>query len=118
MLAFPSNLKPIVGQQITLTASNAAVVAPRIQLLEQRAAAGDCDLVAKADLPDREHGFLYTGSQFTCDEKGAPPLSDASLRSLAKGAWTVTFTCVPPGSGVRIGIDRDLDGILDGDAQP
>jgi len=27
----------------------------------------------------------------------------------------VTFTCVPPGSGHRIGIDRDRDGVLDGD---
>ena len=27
----------------------------------------------------------------------------------------ITFTCVPPGSGVRIGIDRDEDGILDAD---
>jgi hypothetical protein len=27
----------------------------------------------------------------------------------------LTFTAVPPGSGVRIGLDRDLDGVLDGD---
>jgi len=25
---------------------------------------------------------------------------------------------VPPGSGVRIGVDRDNDGILDGDEHP
>jgi hypothetical protein len=27
----------------------------------------------------------------------------------------VTYTCAPPGSGERIGIDRDEDGYLDGD---
>jgi hypothetical protein len=27
----------------------------------------------------------------------------------------VTFTCVPPGSGERIGVDRDGDGAWDGD---
>ncbi|MBC7974709.1 MAG: hypothetical protein H7138_06950 [Myxococcales bacterium] len=27
----------------------------------------------------------------------------------------VTFTCVPPGSGLRIALDRDGDGALDGD---
>jgi hypothetical protein len=27
----------------------------------------------------------------------------------------VTFTCVPPGSGERIGVDRDGDGVWDGD---
>jgi hypothetical protein len=26
----------------------------------------------------------------------------------------ITYTCVPPGSGWRIGLDRDEDGILDG----
>jgi len=27
----------------------------------------------------------------------------------------ITYTCVPLGSGRRIGIDRDEDGVLDGD---
>jgi hypothetical protein len=27
----------------------------------------------------------------------------------------ITYTCVPVGSGRRIGIDRDEDGVLDGD---
>ena len=30
----------------------------------------------------------------------------------------LTFTCVPWGSGERIGIDRDLDGVLNGDENP
>ena len=47
LLAFDSNLAPIVGQQITLTSTNAAVAGPRINLLESRAAAGECDLVVK-----------------------------------------------------------------------
>jgi hypothetical protein len=116
MLAFPSNLKPIVGQQITLSATAPASVSARIDLLEQRATAGDCDLVAKSVQGGREHGYLYTNGSFITDSQLQAPLSDASLRGLAThpGA-SVTFTCVPPGSGVRIGIDRDLDGILDGD---
>jgi DNA-binding beta-propeller fold protein YncE len=126
MLAFPSNLKPIVGQQITLSATTPASVAARIDLLEQRAAAGDCDLVAKTEQAGRERGFLYTSGSiategpgsgsFIPDQQSVAPLSDASLRVLATlPGGSVTFTCVPPGSGVRIGIDRDLDGILDGD---
>jgi hypothetical protein len=27
----------------------------------------------------------------------------------------LTYTCVPPGSGVRVALDRDLDGRFDGD---
>ncbi len=45
MLAFDSNLAPIVGQQVTLTAGSGADVHARIDLLEARAAAGECDLV-------------------------------------------------------------------------
>lgn len=46
------------------------------------------------------------------------PLSDASLRQRAsqKGG-ELTYTCTPPGSGVRAGIDRDEDGVLDGDEE-
>ena len=42
--------------------------------------------------------------------------SSAALRSLATGSGRpVTYTCVPPGSGERIGVDRDGDGAWDGD---
>src|SRR6185437_12041562 len=43
MLAFDSNLAPVVGQQVTLTGDNAAAAGPRISLLESRAEAGECD---------------------------------------------------------------------------
>ena len=38
MMAYDSNLAPIVGQQTTLTSSNAATAGARLDLLEQRAA--------------------------------------------------------------------------------
>ena len=34
---------------------------------------------------------------------------------LATHGRAVTYTCVPPGSGERIGVDRDGDGFWDGD---
>jgi hypothetical protein len=33
----------------------------------------------------------------------------------APATTAVTYTCVPPGSGERIGVDRDGDGAWDGD---
>jgi hypothetical protein len=49
------------------------------------------------------------------DRAGAATLSSAALRASALAPFAeVTFTCVPPGSGLRVGIDRDLDGTLDG----
>ncbi|MFH0351064.1 MAG: YncE family protein [Chromatiales bacterium] len=111
MLAFDSNLAPIVGQQATLTRHNAAEVAPRIDLLIARAEEDECDLVAK----NRWGGFLYVGEgKFRFSRKGIPKIPDPLVRATAhlpKGE--ITYTCVPPGSGTRIGLDRDEDGILD-----
>ncbi|WNG34124.1 hypothetical protein F0U61_11165 [Archangium violaceum] len=117
LLAFDSNLAPIVGQQVTLTASNASVVLPRIQLLVARANAGECDLVVTGRIGLTDVGFLYVGSgQFKADRLSYPLTSDSTLRQrVATTGGAVTFTCAPPGSGQRMGIDRDLDGHLDGD---
>jgi len=40
--------------------------------------------------------------------------TDAALRALAlTPGQELTYTCVPPGSGDRAGIDRDEDGVFD-----
>jgi hypothetical protein len=91
-------------------------VQARIDLFEARAAAGECDLVVHGQLHGKAVGFLYdpTTGRFIPDRAKQAPVADADLRALAcDGA--LTFTSVPPGSGRRIGIDRDLDGVLDGD---
>jgi len=117
VLAFPTNLAPIVGQQITLGAGSPAAVQARIDLLRQRADAGECDLIAKSTSSDGELGYLYIGAGlWKTDRHAQPPISDAALRSLAShGSHPATYTCVPPGSGVRIGVDLDGDGVWDGD---
>jgi len=116
-----------VGQQVTLTNANAANVNARINLLEQRAGASftsknlggkvtECDLVAKVALGGRVKGFLFNPSTKTWKpDDGGANISDNALRNLANTAGQeVTFTAVPPGSGMRVGIDRNLDGKLDG----
>ncbi|KYF51147.1 hypothetical protein BE08_35895, partial [Sorangium cellulosum] len=117
VLAIESNMAPIVGQQVTLNHSNGTVVGPRIDLLMDRADVGECDLVAKTQGFLHEIGFLYVGGgQFLTDRYVVPPMSDAVLRLLATHTHhDLTYTCMPPGSGVRAGIDRDSDGFLDGD---
>jgi DNA-binding beta-propeller fold protein YncE len=113
MLAFDSNLKPIVGQQVTFTGQNSAAALPRLQLMMARADAGDCELIAKRGA----RGYLYVGGgRFRPDRSHEPLVPEAGLRLLSgQPQGQVTFTCVPPGSGYRIGIDRDDDGVLDGD---
>ncbi|OJT22135.1 hypothetical protein BO221_25735 [Archangium sp. Cb G35] len=116
LLAFDTNLAPIVGQQVTLTLGNASVVAPRISLLVARANAGECDLVAKGRIALIEVGFFYQGGHFKPDRQLKLQMTDTVLRQQVSTADSaLTFTCTPPGSGLRLGIDRDLDGFLDGD---
>ncbi len=116
VLAFDSNLAPIVGQQATLRANSGADVQARIDLLESRAVAGECDLVVKGAVFGQSVAFLYSpaANTFLPNRAKAPPRTDAAIRALGK-LGPLTFTAVPPGSGMRIGLDRDLDGILDGD---
>jgi DNA-binding beta-propeller fold protein YncE len=116
LLAFDTNLAPAVGQQVTLGASNAAVAGPRIDVLTARAAAGDCDLVAKASIGGVLRGWVRTAGSFRSDRSTESTLSDAQLRALATtSGQEITYTCVPPGDGQRIGVDRDGDGFFDQD---
>jgi YVTN family beta-propeller protein len=115
MFAFDSNLAPIVGQQITLTDSNSGIVGPRIDLMIARAALGECDLTVKGMKSNQARGWLRTAAgTFQSDRASEAPITDAQLRAVAGTAGQeLTYTCVPPGSGVRIGIDRDEDGFFD-----
>jgi DNA-binding beta-propeller fold protein YncE len=124
VMAIDSNLAPIVGQQITLDNTNAAVAGPRINLLIARANASypvlnfpgarECELVVKGTVAGRAKGWTLSGSSFVPDDGGAS-VSDSQLRALAATAGqALTYTCAPPGSGSRVGLDRDEDGRRDG----
>lgn len=120
MLAFPSDLAPIVGQQITLTNSNGLTVGPRIDLFNARAAASpsECDVIAKGFVNGEKRGWVRNNANglFKSDKAAEAEISDAALRALVDTSGEVlTYTAVPPGSGTRMGIDRDEDTILDWD---
>ena len=118
VLAMDSNLKPVVGQQATLSATqNGTNPNNRVTLLETRAAAGDCDLVIRANLNGEARGGLrLADGTFQLDRAADPTITDLDLRAAALLAGQeVTFTCVPVGSGTRIGLDRDEDGAYDRD---
>ncbi|MFI5214924.1 MAG: YncE family protein [Candidatus Limnocylindria bacterium] len=124
VLAFPSDLAPIVGQQVTLRSNNGAGVNPRIDLLIARASATypslrfgatakECDLIVKGSVGGVERGWVREASGLFRDDSNAT-LGDAALRALAVSQGPLTYTCAPPGSGTRMGIDRDSDTRLDG----
>jgi len=115
LLAFDTDLAPIVGQQVTLTADNAPAAGPRIDLLMQRASAPftsraldaptmECDLVARTVQNGRVRNFLYdpVAGRFVPGD-GTDPLSGEALRALATTpGQEVTYTAATPGSGTRM----------------
>jgi len=119
VMAMDSELAPIVGQQITLSLSSAATVHTRIDLLRARAMAtspAECDLIVKGVVNGELRGALMNANGSYQLDRRADTMSDVDLRALVNvNNQTLTFTCVPPGSGTWMGIDHDADGVLDRD---
>jgi hypothetical protein len=116
LFAFDTNLAPIVGQQVTLDAGNAAEVANRLDLLISQAAVGNCELVVTTRQRGFERGYLYLTAEgrFQESDAEASRLTEAQLRTLAAQA-PLTYTCLPVGSGYRVALDADLDGCFNVD---
>lgn len=116
MHAMDSDLAPIVGQQVTLSADAGQRLAawPRIDLLIQRAKTPfvskllggqvtECELVAHTVETGLRRGFWFDVAANAFVGSDGSRRTDAALRSLANVAGQeVTYTCVPPGSGRRI----------------
>ena len=73
------------------------------------------DIVAKGIHEGVMRGYLYLGGGQFQSDRVAETLSGGQLLQRAGPGSELTITVVPDGSGTRIGIDRDEDGILDGD---
>jgi DNA-binding beta-propeller fold protein YncE len=118
-LSLDSGLRPVVGQQVTVTGSNALdpAVAARWTLLVDQADQGSCDLVAHGVVDGIRRGWLYDGAgRYRGDRATEPSLDRAMLVEQAvEPGQELTLTCVAPGSGKRISLDRDEDGALDRD---
>jgi hypothetical protein len=122
MFAFDSNLKPVVGQQITLDSTNCctqpvSAQRSRAELFRQQAVAGNADLVVKGIQNGEARGWRrLSNGTFESDRSSESPLSETALFNIAAvPGQPLTFMAVPPGSGVRIGVNRDEDTYLDND---
>ena len=116
VMGFDTGMAPAVGRQLTMAGAGAAADRELLRLLEIRSAASECDLTARAWEGGRQRGWLYSDYAYHGDRLREPLLdSDALLARYRSSGEPVTFTCVPPGDGRRSALDRDLNGVLDGD---
>ena len=119
--AFPTESPPILGQQITLTDSNRAAAAARIDLLVERgmveSPVPECDLVVSGIAGGVARGWSMDRNGTFFPNRNSEPAIDLTAieAQITAPDDYLTFMCTPWGSGTRIGIDRNLDGVLDGD---
>jgi hypothetical protein len=119
VMAFDTGMAPAVGRQVTIAGEPSAEKRNLLHLLEIRSAAEECDLTARVWEGKEQRGWLYRNYSYYADHQGQTPLETAALIDRYRTSREpITFTCVPPGDGLRSALDRDLDGILDGDETP
>ena len=116
IMAFDTGMAPAVGRQLTISDELREKNRQLIDLLVTRAAAGDCDLTARGWEQKRLRGWLLRNGSFYGDRSDETVLNlEGLLSRYRRHSETLTFTCVPPGDGLRSALDRDLNGHLDGD---
>lgn len=121
LFAFPSESAPILGQQITLTKDPDPSHLDRVDLMVERALViepvPEVDLIAQAFINDQPLAWLMDEDGFWHPDsaESGPRSLDALLELLSRPNDRITFTCVPWGSGRRMALDRDQDGVLNGD---
>jgi len=113
-----------VGRQVTLNATNQndpatiARLQAMINLLEQEpddVPGPEVALVVKGIQADLPRGYYYLGAQILQSDRQAETVTVNELRQAAGADSELTFTIVPAGTEIRIGVDRDEDGFFDRD---
>lgn len=125
LMEFDTDLAPITGQQITLNSSNNTdPMKARLALLEQQAGSQfaskilggqvtTCDLIGQGVVSGESRGYYFEAStqSYVPDRKDELRIARLDMRELATtDSNSITFTCGPPGSGIRMALDRDRDG--------
>jgi YVTN family beta-propeller protein len=118
-LCFDTGTPPAVGYTITITAANVSnsLVVSNWATLESQATAGSIDLIVKGAIQGQPHGLLYdpVTNNYLADTTGLGPYTHAQLVGFIVAGDTLSPMGVPQGSGLRMGIERHGNSVLDGD---
>jgi hypothetical protein len=117
---FDTGMAPAVGYARSLVAANVntAGISNDWSLLEAQAAGGvNINLIVKGTIEGRRRGLLYQAgsNHYQLDSTNSATLTRDQLVTKVLAGDTLTIMGVPPGSGQRMGIDRDSNGVLDAD---
>ncbi len=119
VLAFETGTAPAVGASRTLVSgANSTNALADLALLEAQARLTNvCDLVARGRVAGvwRQYFYDKVSQLYRPDRAGEAALPRTNLLALLDPNDALTFLATPPGTGVRLGGDRDGDGWLDAD---
>jgi YVTN family beta-propeller protein len=114
--AIPDMTPPAaVGRQLTVSSPARPPLLDAMLALAQ-SPASRVELVARGLKDGVPRGWVHqqTNHLFQSDRRSEAATPD-ELLALAVPGSELTFTVVPRGAGVRLGLDRDLDGVFDRD---
>ncbi len=117
---FDTGTAPAVGYARTLTATNVASlsVSNDWSLLEAQTVGGtNIDLIVKGLVDGQRRGFVFVvaSNVYRADKQSLAPLTRSALVGKVTAGGVLTVMGVPPGTGTRLGVDQNANGILDGD---
>jgi hypothetical protein len=116
---FDTGTAPAVGHTRFITSLNVTNVEVQAAwtLLENQVTADNINLIAKGTLEGRLHGLVYDSDAglYRTDKTGLGPFTRLQLQAMIEEGDALSLMGVPPGSGIRMGVDRNDNEILDGD---
>lgn len=134
LMCFDTGTAPAIGYTRTLTPANisTASVSNDWTLLERQASRRFADtfilsgfvtnisLIARGTIDGRRCSLLFqpTTTNYVGDRSGVGPFTRDELAAKVTAGDTLSLIGVPRVSGQRMGQDRDLNGVLDGDETP
>jgi DNA-binding beta-propeller fold protein YncE len=119
---FDTGTAPAVGYSRTVVATNVTSlsISNDWNLLESQAGSNNVDLVVVGKISGARHGFVFQPAQqtYSPDSTNMNAFARAQLTARVAAGDQLTIMGVPPGTGIRMGIDRDEDGVLNADMPP
>ncbi len=115
LLCFSVDTHAGVGVQVTLPQQAEAGEGPVLSEMISLAESGSVGLVVKGVINGEQRGWYLSAPGTYQSDRAAETADEAALLAMAGPGSELTFTLVPWGSEIRIGVDRDEDGFFDRD---
>jgi len=115
LLSFRTGTHPATGAEVTISPYNfgdPTAVARRDAILAA-AAGGVVDVIVHGWTGSTDRGFVYANGSFQSDRNPEVWTLQDLMDEIQDAGTCFTFTGVPLGEGIRMGVDRDLDGFFD-----